>query len=71
MHPCIWVKQWAAHQSRRRFAKSHRSGFGAVILRVGFGKPDIEQGFRRIVRNLEKEPCCQRFETDVPRGPEI
>jgi hypothetical protein len=69
MHACIWVRQWAAGQSRRRLAKSRGeiSGFGGrrlrlrlrrVLLRVGFEKPDIEQGFRRIVRNLEKNPAA-------------
>jgi hypothetical protein len=71
MHACIWVRQWAVRQSRRRLAKSRGeiggfgrfggSGFGAVMLRAGFEKPDIEQGFRRIVRNLEKNPAASHL----------
>ena len=60
MHACIWMRQWAARQSRRRLPKSRGeiSGFGAVILRAGFEKPDMEQGFKQIVRNLEKNPAA-------------
>jgi hypothetical protein len=28
------------------------------MFRAGFEKPDIEQWFRRIVRNLEKNPAA-------------